>query len=305
MFDCFSSTDMTTQLLLSYNGTSLSSNITSVSSNITSLSSNVVPLSCFFMENGKTVFTAFALTYFLLSVPPCLYVLFLVLHRCWQQRSSSASPADVFAVHIAAVTLIGVFGCLVACCGLHGNKVLVASGGLHCWLFCWYGETFFHILTCLERYFAVAHPILYLKLKSERGIFIRNICFVCVWLFCLGRSFMTVFPLMNAVLDIIGQIVSLIIAIVCNFFVFHILIRPTPGKQDRDGANRTKQKAFIIILAIAGTLFLRFVSNLALYSYSFLSSIEKYNCDAVFVAIWFNIPSSLVIPLLFLHRAWK
>lgn len=266
-------------------------------------------LCCYFVDDGKTVFTAFTLMYFLLSFPPCLYVLSLALQRWWQQRSSRAttvtSPADVFTFHVAAITLIGVCGCLLLCCGLHGNSLFVVYGGWCSWLFSWYGETFFHTLTCLERYLAVAHPIVYLKLKSERGIFIRNTSFVCVWVFCLARTLMIGTYIVSGVLDILGQIFCLMIAIFCNFFVFCILIRPTPGQRCRDGAERTKLKAFVIILAFVGTLSLRFLSNLALYSYAFLIGTEKYSCVAVFVAIWFNIPSSLVAPILFLHRAWK
>lgn len=260
------------------------------------------------MEDGKKIVSAYALTYFLLSFPPCLHVLFLALQRWWNQRSSSTasvtSPADVFAFHIAAITLIGVFSSLVFCCGLHVNNLSVIYWGLSFWLFSWYGETSFHMLTCLERYLAVVHPIVYLKLKSERGIFIRNISFVCVWLLCLARTFVIAYPRISSFLDVIGQIFCLLVAIFCNFFVFHILIRPSPGKQGRDRADQTKQKAFIIIIAIVGTLFLRFVSNLALYSYA-LSNNIKFDCVAVFVAVWFNIPSSLVMPLLFMYRAWK
>lgn len=283
---------MTTQVPLSYNGTSQCFSIEC----------------CLFTEGGKIVFTAFALTYCLLCVPASLYILFVALQSWWQQRSSSTtaatSQADVFAFHIAAITVIGVFGCLLVCYGLHENQPIVMFGGVCCWLFSWYGETFFHTLTCLERYLAVAHPIMYLKLKSERGIFIRNISFVCVWLFCLLRTFMIYSP-SKLVFDVFGQIFSLIVAIVCNFFVFHILIRPIPGKQGRDVANRTKQKAFIIVMAILVALTLRFVSNLALYSYYLFNSTGEQNCFAIFASIWFNIPSSLVIPSLFLHRAWK
>lgn len=288
-----SSADMTAQVLLSYNGTPECFSI----------------LCCYLSKDGTIIFTAFALTYFLLSFPLCLYVLNLVFQRWWQQRSSSTtavmSSADVFTLHIAAVTQIGVFGCLVVSCGLHGSNYFVIIGGLTCWLFSWYGETIFHVLTCLERYLAVVHPITYLELRSERGIFIRNISFVCVWLLCLVRTFIVTSERINIILDVIGQIFSLSIAIFCNFNIFYILFRPTPGKQGRDGIDRTKLRALIIIMAIVGTLFLRFTSNLVIYSYYFFYSTEKHNCIIVCLGIWSNIPSSVVIPLLFLHRAWK
>lgn len=288
-----SSADMTAQVLLSYNGTPECFSI----------------LCCYLSKDGTIVFTAFTLTFFLLSFPLCLCVLKLIFQRWWQQRSSSTtavmSSADVFTLHIAAVTQIGVFGCLVVSCGLHGSNYFVIMGGLWCWLFSWYGETLFHVLTCLERYLAVVHPIMYLKLRSERGIFIRNISIVCVWLLCLVRTFMKTSERINAILEVIGHIISLTIAIYCTVNVFYILFRPTPGKQGRAGIDWTKQRALIIVMAIEGTLFLRFTSMLVLFSRYFLYSTEKLNCISIFIAIWFNIPSSVIMPLLFLHRVWK
>lgn len=262
---------------------------------------------CYVMKDATFFLTAFTVTHFLLSFPLCLCVLFMALQRWWRQGSSCTtavtSPADVFAYHVAAITLTGIFGCLLVCGGQHVNNFFVVHSGLIFWLFSWYGETFFHTLTCLERYLAVAHPIMYRKLKSERGIFLRNCSFVCVWLLSLAKTFMFKSEIVRAVFDMIGQVVCLIIALFCNFIVFCILIRPSPGKQGRDGADRAKQKAFIITSAFLWTLFLRFLSNLVLYSYVYFA--EYYNCVSVFVGIWFNIPSSLVAPILFLYRTWK
>lgn len=262
---------------------------------------------CYISTDGTYVFTAFALTYCLLAFPPCICVLYLVLQRWWQQRSSCStavtSPPDIVTYHAVGMTVLGVSGSLALCYGSNVNNSWVVWGGSMCWLFAWYGETLFQILACLEHYLALAHPIMYQKLRGERGIFLRNISSLFVWLFAIARTSASGDQSISVIFDFVGLVLSLITAVLYNFFLLQILIRPTPGKQSREGMDQTKQRALFIIVTITGTLCLRFSSNLILYGSFYITG--SYSCVSVFSMIWFNIPSSLILPLLFLHRAGK
>lgn len=243
---------MATQFPLSDNGTTPCSHI----------------VCCYLSEDGNASYTVFALTQCLLCSPPCIYILWLALKRWWQQHSSPtsavASPADVLTNHIVVMTLIGVFGSLAVCCGIHvTNYNLIVFGFCSC-SFAWYGEMSFHTLTCLERYFAIVHPINYLKLKRRGGIVIRNISIVCAWLFCILKTITIQLQKTSIVLISFDHIFVLVFASFCSASVFCILIRPIPGKQRRNGNDRTKQRAFIIIITSLCILILRICWNFVL-----------------------------------------
>lgn len=73
-----------------------------------------------------------------------------------------------------------------------------------------------------------------------------------------------------------------------------------------DSSDKLKQRAFVTITAIMAVLLLRFGGNLvcmALASSPVLSF--SAGCVVRISGIWFCLPSSYVLPLLFLHRAEK
>lgn len=97
-------------------------------------------------------------------------------------------------------------------------------------------------------------------------------------------------------------ILSLVVVSFCNLFVLGALSRPGPGEQggDRERADQSKQRAFYTILAILGTLVLRFAWGL-FWTIVYLSAGDS-GCVMMTIDVWFNLPSSLVLPLLFVHR---
>lgn len=264
-------------------------------------------LCCYSAEDAVASFTLFALTKCLLSFPPCVSVLCVALHRWWQQRSASTpgatSPADLLTYHIAVMTLIGVFGSLAICGGIHVSDYYLIALGFCCWSLAWYGEISFHTLTCLERYFATVHPIHYLKLKRGGGVFIRHISIVCAWLICILKAVTIQLRKTSIILISLEHTLALVIASFCSASVFCILIRPIPGHQRRDGGDRTKQRAFIIIITSLWILILRICWNFVLSVFTL--SPHLLSCVAIYLGIWLTALSSLVAPLLFLHRAGK
>ncbi|XP_078020888.1 uncharacterized protein LOC144459929 [Epinephelus lanceolatus] len=273
-----------------------------------STSSSLINVSSIPVNNCSTpkdvLFVTFSITNILLVLPLCILVLYLGLQRWRRQHSTSTagvtSHSDIFTYHVVAMELLGVFGCTLSCCAVYGDHDIIFIVGYYLWAFTWYGETFFHILTCVERYLAVVHPVTYLSLRGERGIRIRNISIGCVWLLCVGVIHFMAFT-HSLVIDFCLLIVSLIIVSFCSLSVLHILKRPGPGEQggDRERVDQSKRRAFYTIIAILGVLLLRCISSLVWTT----KALRQSECATVTAEIWFNLPSSLVLPLLFLHRA--
>ncbi|KAE8279329.1 hypothetical protein D5F01_LYC22916 [Larimichthys crocea] len=138
---------------------------------------------------GTTHITAFTITSILLLLPLYVLVLYLGLQRWRQQRSGTTmSHSDVFTYHMVCIELISVLGSCLNCWGVHTDQPLMMMVGINLSVINLTGQMFFHILTCVERYLAVVHPVTYRSLKEARGIRMRNVIIGCVWLLCFGGA---------------------------------------------------------------------------------------------------------------------
>ncbi|KAL3050868.1 hypothetical protein OYC64_001190 [Pagothenia borchgrevinki] len=231
-----------------------------------SSNSTLHPADC---QTYMFIFTALYVVY-ILFIPLFILVLYIGFQR-WRKRGSAAttSHTDVFTFHMVILELIGVLGYTIYCYGIYSNRTF-QTVGMIVFSVISPGQTLFHLLTCVERYLAVVHPVIYLRLRQGVGVRIRNIS--------IGIS------------------------------VLFVLIRPGPGEGGgkREGVDQSKQRAFYTIMAIMATLLLRFLSNLvstSLYISSVLGDCEEH--AMMWSLFWFNAPTSLVLPLLFLQRAGK
>ena len=237
--------------------------------------------------------------------PICILVLNVGFRQWWQQRSTSTAAimghSDVFIYHLVVMELVAVLGCFLCIVGIWVNSNIFMVGFYFCY-FSWYGEALFHILTCVERYLAVVHPITYLSLRSERGIRIRNICIGCVWLFSIACTSSILSKLAFTTFGFIFVLSPVLVISFCSVSILYILIRPGPG--DKPGSmgssNQSKMKAFYIIMVILAAVLLRMFFNLA-----WIVFILKFHnrCLMVSYVIWLNLPCTLVLPLLFLQRS--
>lgn len=167
------------------------------------------------------------------------------------------------------------------------------------------------MLICVERYLAVVRPVTYLRLKQTAGTHIRNISTVVIWVQgAAGSSGFIVymyFPKLGAIAAGLMAL-CLITVLFCSLSILCVLIRQRPGQvgQDKMQIDKSKQRAFNIILIIMGVLFFRFGGNLVCYALSASLTVNKDGwCLAIASGFWFSLPSSLVLLLLFLHRNGK
>lgn len=201
------------------------------------------------------------------------------------------------------IELISVLRYILRCCGSYTDSLF--SVGKLLSSFIWPAQIFFHILTCLGRYLAIVHPITYLSLRNERGIKMRNISIGCVWHLCFVEMDLV---MIKNLFYVDFCILALSLAVIsCSIFVLCVLIRPGPGDQgrNREKVDPSKLQAFYTIVAILGVLMLRVVWG-HIWDVMYLYSPGQQDFCIIMSFSWcINLPSSLILPVLFLQRKGK
>lgn len=127
---------------------------------------------------------------YILLLPLFVLVLFMGFQRWRKQRSvataAMTSHSDIFPYNMAVMELMGVSGAWIMCYGFHAGRDGFLYVGEILYIYVANGQTLLHLLTCVELYLAVLHPVTYLGLRSAGGARIRNLSIGCVWLlsFC-------------------------------------------------------------------------------------------------------------------------
>ncbi|KAF0028995.1 hypothetical protein F2P81_018100 [Scophthalmus maximus] len=280
------------------------------SSHNSSLSNNLD--SCFVSTPSSSIFVAFTVTNLLLLLPLAVLILALGFRRWLKGRGSvaAANPLDIFTYHMVAMEMIGICGSVACCCGTFFRHQQAIGLGCNMFAIISCVKMFFHVLTCVERYLAVVHPISYLSLSKSAGVMIRNVGIGFVWLLLSGlltlRFVLT--QNFNMILFFCNLISSLIVVSFCSLSVLRVLIRPGPGEGggSKGNADQSKHRAFVTITAITAVLLLRFAGNLVCQSLALAAALSRsVGCAVQVSGVWFCLPSSYVLPLLFLHRSGK
>ena len=267
-------------------------------------------LECFSSRGSTSIHTAFLISY-ILFLPLFILVLYAGYQKWRKQRSVATalitSHSDICTYNMVVLELIGFSGYCSCCYGIYSKQHTVLMVGLTIYSIVAPGQTLFHLVTCVERYLAVVHPITYLGLRQSGGV--RNISIMCVWLLSFGTLVITRISYHFIVMySFLFVVISSTVVSFCSISVLCVLIRPGPGEDGgkRERVDQSKQRAFHTIMAIMGALLLKLFSNLAVIALSALSVFSnKESCLVWISAEWFSLPSSLVLPLLFLQRAEK
>lgn len=269
---------------------------------------------CYFLFNCLNyttvalVVTIFTITSIFLLLPLLILVLYGGLQQQRQQRSNRTSRhTDCFTYHMVAIELLGILGSVALLCGIFTDNRPMKITGIYLFTFHLPGQTLFHLLTCLERYVAVIHPITFRRLKEAKAIRIRNVVIGCIWLLCLSEiGFLAAHGVIHIILLASGTCLNIGVASFCSFSVLHALTGPGPKERYREQADQLRLRAFYTMMAILGALLLRFGGHVLSFMVFFLQQVgTTEQCVVVISGVWFGFPSSLILPLLFVHRAGK
>lgn len=264
---------------------------------------------CFSFTAGSTIMISYTVIISFTLLPLSIFIIYLGLQQWLQQHSAkSISHSDVFTFNMIIMELINVLGSIIICIGKHTSILQMTNVGVYFFSFNRSGQVFFHLLTCVERYLAVVHPFTYQSLRNERAIRIRNIIIVWVWLACFAFLGSVAFEdqISKATIIYCFVLPFFLTMSLCNLSILIVLNRPRPGDSCRQQADQSRMKAFYTILFITAVLLLKFGWDVtALRIISLLQLQQEQICVILFSTVLTNIPSSLVLPLLFLHRAGK
>lgn len=269
-----------------------------------------LPGYCPISEVSLTIFTSFFVSYMVLF-PVFIFVLYVGYQQQRHRRSAAIETrhSDIFTFHMVHLQIIGGVGVSIYCYGAYTNGQVAQDVGTYTYSVVSPGETLFHLLTCMERYLAVVHPVTYRRLRQADGVRIRHISIGCVWLICCSVAGLSKISLTFSVIYTFVFLVSAsTIVAFCSISVLFVLLRPGPGEVAGcwERVDQTKKRAFYTILVIMVTLLLRFLSYLMYTIVSVMFLIKTMDPCVIFWSMhWFSIPSILVLPLLFLHRAGK
>ncbi|XP_014823431.1 PREDICTED: uncharacterized protein LOC106903907 [Poecilia mexicana] len=276
----------------------------SSSSTFCSFNASLHPItfSCFSNINHVIHYYCYTLTN-LLILPLYLFIFWMGFQRRRSNRPAAGqnSHTDVFTYWMGAAETLSSFGFLSFSFGVGTCRPAIMVFGYHLISFTAPAQTVFHCLTCIERYLAVVHPIIYMKLKKSQGTRVRNVCIAvgCLLsfvMFALVPVFYPHFP--TTVYFTIFAFIIMTMSF-CSLAVFCVLI--TPGMK----TDQTKWRAFHTILAITVALVLRISGQSASMAILHPNHRVENHCAIFLTGFWFCLPSSLVLPLLFLHRNGK
>lgn len=265
---------------------------------------NLTYLKCLDVDFGNYIVTAFSATS-LLVLPHLIVTLYVVLQRWRQQYPAPASHSDCIIFNMVIIELLSVLATFSFCIAYYTQVQIVMMVTFQICFILLCGQISFHILACLERYLAVVHPVIYMHPKKNtiRGISILSSWLINLLLGCFisNDNFSIIVIVYFVKLTFCLTVVSF-----CSIAVLRVLRRPLVGREIKERVDQTRQRAFNTILAIMITLLIRFIGNLILISF-FSSPVfsTTMRCLLIYSSYWFSLPSSLVLPLLFLHKEGK
>ncbi|KAK2899501.1 hypothetical protein Q8A73_012630 [Channa argus] len=262
------------------------------------------------------ILTVYSVTNIIFVLPLASLILHLGYQRWRQQHfnaktaAAATSHSDIFTYNIVVMEMITVLGCLLYSVGVYNKINMMSTYGFYMFFSTWCVKIHFHALTCVERYLAVVHPVVYLGLKNKGGVRIRNFSIGCVWLMCFVWVVLvsqTILTVRTIIYFCLAGFASVVVCFCC-ISVLRALRHPSPGEVAASGerVDQMKHRAFVSVMTIMGVLWVGLAGMLVCNAVLVLVTLSEGDvCVIRASAIWFSLPSSFVLPLLYLHRAGK
>lgn len=262
---------------------------------------------CFTFTGSYVAFTVYVLSYILL-LPLFLLVLHVGFQSRRRRRSVATSHSDVLTFHMVLLELLGIVFTTLYYYAANTGKELQYVAVLMILPAIGTGQSLFHLLTCVDRYLAVVHPIRYVWLRQSAGIRLRNISIGCAWLLCCPPIGLYLLGIVYSRVYILVTLFSSVVLSFGTLCILCVVSRSGPGQASgaKQRADQTKQRALHTVAAITTALVVRFLFSMVPTTLSATLDLSGHHrCLLMTSAAWFSLPSSLVLPLLFLHRAGK
>ncbi|XP_014891984.1 uncharacterized protein LOC106949940 [Poecilia latipinna] len=257
--------------------------------------------------DGSRIGLALISTRVFLLFPVSLLILCHGAQRRRRRSFTAMSHFDVFTFHHCVLELVWILGTVLQFLGSSMDLEVMSMAGTYLSTCIFPGEPLFHVLTCLDRYLAVVHPVLYVSLRSSRGVSVRNVAVFGVWLLCFLFSCAA-----NNLRSVIyirlfsGFLTcSVLIMLFCGVSVLCALIGPGPGKKagNKKLVDQSILRAFVTVAAITGVLCLWFFAFLVSSSLTSSALVaQSVSCVLEVSVLWFSLPCSLILPLLYLLK---
>lgn len=264
-------------------------------------------LRCFGSRNGIIGLGIFTVTSIVLVLPLCVLVLHIGVRRWRRDSRVAVSHSDFFTYNLIFTDLFGLTGLVLTCCGVIAVLPFAALVGTYLFTLSLFAHSFLDILTCVERYLAVVHPITYRNLKNAKEIQLRTATIAFVWLLSALETglFRVTSKSYTAAVLIVFTVASLAVVSFCSVAVLCTLIHPGPGKRGQK-VDQSKLRAFYTLLTIVALLMIRVGGNTFTSVYYASSQIdEEQKCHLILFLLWTFLPTSLLPLALFLQRTGK
>ncbi|XP_015258512.1 PREDICTED: G-protein coupled receptor 183-like [Cyprinodon variegatus] len=240
----------------------------------------------------------------LIGLPANIYVV-------WMIASESSSPvvSELFALNLAIAEIL--FSCSSFYVMVHFLLempwligVLVMKVFLQLMLV---SRPLFQTCICLERYVAVVHPTLFIRLKPLR--YRLGVC-LFDWLLILLDFMLPLYGLSeatNAWIFIGKSLLFLAVLSYCGLRVLLVLKQPGPGDGSKgtENWNTMKRKAFKVIIITLGFNSITQLLQSIMLGPSVLVASMLVLLQLTLFSVCISIISSFITPLLYLHRAGK
>lgn len=260
-------------------------------------------LQCYRTTAGGYAITSFTIISIVFLLPLYIFILYLGFKQSF--KTMAMNHCDLFTYHMVLVELLNVSASACVCYGIQTNNVYIIWIGDGMFLISGSGQLFFHTMACLERYLAVVHAVAYLRLKEEKWIRARNLAIASFWLFyvlMIGTAFLH--DVENYTFRYSLTVVQLVLNLLFSLCIIRTLIcsRPGEGNERRPRVDQSKLKVIYLIACVQTVLMLR-LSWTAIMGLLFFLKKEYGQCVLLFLfTYWMRLPSSLMLPLLYLKR---